>query len=166
MALVVPVAVFLFLKTFGRNEFEVQPLFIDVVPERPSFCPLMDIQVPYHLPPAVQARFHLSGKNQLILYYIGQPDNLLIQRLRNSFSKEELNWFIITPDTLKRIPAENCILMPDDSISFYRLCYLFLPEQKNIVLVDSLARIRGYYGSSREEVDKLLMEASIILKKY
>ncbi|GIV36137.1 MAG: hypothetical protein KatS3mg032_0516 [Cyclobacteriaceae bacterium] len=53
-----------------------------------------------------------------------------------------------------------------DSISYYVECYLFVPEQKDKILVDKAGRIRGYYGTSREEIDKLIMEASIMLKKY
>jgi hypothetical protein len=45
-------------------------------------------------------------------------------------------------------------------------CYLFNTEQKPLLLVDQQGKIRGHYFNTREDVDRLLTEATIILKKY
>jgi hypothetical protein len=38
---------------------------------------------------------------------------------------------------------------------------------RNVVLVDSKKKIRGYYTiGSREEADRLILEMEILLKKY
>jgi hypothetical protein len=164
-ALVIPVVVLLFLKIFGKNEFEVKPLFEDSIPARPAYCPA-EVQIPYKLPSAVLTRFGLVGEAPLVLYYIGKPGRNFLQRLSGAFSEKEVKLVVIADDNTESVPASSRIVMPKDSILFYNTCYFFLPEQKYAVLVDSTARIRGYYGSTREETDKLLMEVSIILKKY
>ena len=33
LALILPICIFLFLKFFGKNEFAVEPLYVDVYPE-------------------------------------------------------------------------------------------------------------------------------------
>lgn len=164
VALVVPVAVLLFLRTFGRNEFEVKPLFNDSLPVRPSYCP--DVQLPYTLPDLVRKRLNFTGKIPLVLYLTEGPDPIFLQRIRSSFNEQELGLVVISDSTLHNSPSGNSISVAADSILLYSRCYLFLPEQKSMTLVDNQGRIRGHYGSSREETDRLLTEAAIILKKY
>lgn len=160
LALVVPVAVFIFLKIFGRNEFEVPPLYTDSLPERPSFC--QPVSVPYAVPESIRARLCFNSRASLNLLWLDKPDEVALQRLQNAFKDHELNNVYFSP------PEGSTACKPDvaDSISYYVECFLFVPEQKNKILVDKAARIRGYYGTSREEIDKLIMEASIMLKKY
>jgi hypothetical protein len=46
-------------------------------------------------------------------------------------------------------------------------CVLLLNKPWTAVLVDAEKQIRGYYApSSREEMDRLKMELSILLKRY
>lgn len=166
VALVAPVAVILFLHIFGRNEFEVTPLFTDSLPHRPSWCP-QDAQVPYVIPRELRPRISLTGNTHLILYCVEEPEALVLQRIEHAFNADELRVAVLSADSIKGTrPNIIYIYMPPDSMSLYYSCYFFLPEQNKMVLVDDSGRIRGYYGSVREDLDKLLMEVTIILKKY
>lgn len=163
--LFVPVAVMLFLKIFGKNEFEVKPFYQDALPERPSYCP-DNVKVPYTVPASILTRLNSTGSSSLVLCWFSKPDNTVLQRIRNSFSEKELAVVAATADLQNGDLLKTSLNIPSDSISFYNSCYIFLPEQKHAVLVDKLGRIRGYYNTTRDEIDRLLVEVSIILKKY
>jgi len=50
---------------------------------------------------------------------------------------------------------------------FWKNCVLFLKGPADMVVVDRRGRLRGQYIlADREEVDRLLTEVSIILKRY
>jgi hypothetical protein len=155
VALAAPVAVAVFLKLFGRNQYDVPPLFTDSLPPIPAHC-LNNPTVPYSIPEKIRIRLGLQGNAPLFLLYTGPADSVELQRLQHTFTEEEVRVVILSAS--KALPA--------DSLEFYKACYLFVKEQNVKILVDSIGQIRGYYGSLREETDKLLMEASIILRKY
>ena len=48
LALLLPVAIFIFLKSFGKNEFEVKPMFQDAV-NQPTDCSSFKYQTPYQV---------------------------------------------------------------------------------------------------------------------
>ncbi|HYG19437.1 MAG TPA: hypothetical protein VD816_10935, partial [Ohtaekwangia sp.] len=51
--------------------------------------------------------------------------------------------------------------------STIRSCIFFLKEPFDVVLVDRKGRIRGEYDADdRDEIDRLITEITIILKKY
>ncbi|GIV36136.1 MAG: hypothetical protein KatS3mg032_0515 [Cyclobacteriaceae bacterium] len=89
VALVVPVAVFIFLKIFGRNEFEVPPLYTESLPQRPPFCKA--VPVPYALPENIRTRMCLNSRASLNLLWLDKPDEVALQRLQNAFENHELN---------------------------------------------------------------------------
>ncbi len=160
-ALVIPVTVFIFLKLFGRNEFEVPPLFTIELPRMPADC-ANPVTVPYKIPDNVRARLGITHLAPLYLITDFPPDEVLTQRLEHAFTRQELK--VIAPILASN--SHDFYSIQPDSLAFIKNCFLFVPEQKDKVLVDSAGQIRGYYGSSREETDKLILEASIILRKY
>jgi hypothetical protein len=55
----------------------------------------------------------------------------------------------------------------DANSSLLRNCIFLMPEESDVVLVDFEKRIRGQYDvSSLEEMDRLIVEMKIILKRY
>lgn len=60
------------------------------------------------------------------------------------------------------------ILERDSSWHRYvKKCVFFMKADSDVVVLDKERRIRGYYvGSSREDVDRLIVELKIMLKKY
>jgi len=50
---------------------------------------------------------------------------------------------------------------------YVKMCLFLMPEELSVVLLDGEGRIRGQYdGSSLEDMDRLMVEMKIILKKY
>lgn len=150
LAFVIPGSVFLFLKKFGKNEFAVTPLYQDAPPVRTPDCPPVG-QGPYRIPPAILQSLGWPDSASLILYFFTEDEQQL-SRVEATFLSPE-----ITP--VKVEPRQ-------DSLALWSRCYLFITEQRPLLLVDQDGRIRGHYGNTREEVDRLLMETAIILKKY
>lgn len=154
LALLLPVCIFLFLKIFGKNEFDVAPLHEQGVPDAPAHCDLT-YSSPYLLPDSVM---RLISKNSnaplVILNFSG--DEAVLQRVYDEVSESEVK--TVYPPALA---------LREEELSFLKSCVLLLNDPYDVVLIDSQRRIRGYYqGSSREEIDRLLIELSIILKKY
>jgi len=75
-----------------------------------------------------------------------------VKRVREEFDEE-----------IQIIYPAGKIAAPDE---FYD-CDLLLQKPLSIVLVDDQRRIRGYYDPQhRDEVDRLIVEMKILLKKY
>src|SRR5882672_9775545 len=69
LALLLPIAVFIFLKSFGKNEFAVQPLFQDSV-SVPIGCSSFSYPVPYVTPDTVLAQvFHEINDSLALLVF-------------------------------------------------------------------------------------------------
>lgn len=150
LAFVIPGFVFFFLKKFGKNEFEVTPLYQDRPPVQVADCPPLD-NVPYRIPETIINALGGFGSSRLVLYCFTNDEQQL-NRVNETFNSDEIRW-------VKVVSLQ-------DSLALWSRCYLFVSEQKPLLLVDKHRRIRGHYFNTREDVDRLLMEAAIILKKY
>jgi len=153
LALILPTCIFLFLKFFGKNEFTVDPYYVDVAPERVDGCTAV-VDLPYSIPDSIMAQ--LPEKNaELILLKFGEFDGESanqIRRLKEEFSNDPLA-FLSLPVTPKSDYWKNCVF--------------FLKEPFDAVMIDRRGVIRGQYSSTeREEMDRLITEVSILLKKY
>ena len=153
LALILPVLIFLFLKFFGKNEFAVKPLFTESNSEIPTGC--LPTTFPYHVPDSVMRQLDIK-EDSLTLVLFGEADEegkIQINRIMDEISKDGIRMI--------RFPA----LGP--KVTQWKKCVFFLAEPLDLVLVDREGLIRGQYTSNdREEVDRLLMEIAIILKKY
>lgn len=152
LALLFPACIFVFLKFFGENEFGVPALYTDVYPEGASECGV-SISLPYQIPDSVQASLQLP-KDSLALIHFGEiteGSEKQLNRVKNEHGKE--------------IKLEFLQLSP--SVSHLKKCIFFLKDPNDLVLVDGEGVIRGQYTTGdREEVDRLLTELTILLKKY
>lgn len=142
VALPLPVLVFLFLKFFGKNEFDVPVYWKDGI--NVSGCnPHLG---PYVLPDsALNAWGWKKEKATLIvLNEAGIKENLA--RVADLFDKGDYA-------TIKVSDVPSCLLLAGDS--------------SKVVLVDDDKRIRGYYTpTTRKETDRLAVELRILLKQY
>lgn len=153
LALLLPVAIFLFLKFFGKNQFDVPPLHQDSV-SNVGNCTI-DYQIPYLLPDSVMDVFRADANVSLYLLNFS-TDSSVLQRVLDEVEKNEV-----------RITSASSLQAAFPDMSFFKSCILLLRSSDDIVLIDNQSRIRGYYQSSdREEIDRLLVEINIILKKY
>ena len=154
LALALPVLIFVFLKFFGKNEFNVEPLFAEG-PPAVSGCP-ESVSSQYYLSAELLTGSGWSTADSLTLIMVGndRQRNAFEDRLREDFTATEIK---IT--SISGISA--------DSLQELRTCHFFMNEPYDLLLVDKQRRIRGIYqAENREEIDRLLVEARIILKKY
>jgi len=152
LALVFPICIFLFLKFFGKNEFNVQPLYTTEYPAIEAGC--RAVKIPYSVPDSVMIQLPFENADLLLLKF-GSPGSESanqIRRIQEEFTNDPVKVFVGT-DTQQTIS--------------WRRCVFFLKEPFDLVLVDRQGVIRGQYTSDdREEVDRLVTELSILLKKY
>lgn len=144
LALALPGLIYVFLRQFGRNEFDLQVYYREDVPV--TSCD-KTLPIPYLIPDSVLAKplkvanlFYLEGDSET-------ESNL--NRLSDEISAE----LYYTKKVERR----------DDVLG----CALALKEPWTVVMIDSMRQIRGYYApSTREEFDRLKMEMDILLKRY
>jgi hypothetical protein len=152
LALLFPACVFVFLKFFGRNEFSVPPLYSETYPIAMEECGTT-VTLPYHIPENLISSF-FTDEDSLVLIHFGEfktDSKKQLERVSNEFQKGV---------KLQTIPMS-------DSVMNMRKCVFFLDDQFDLVLLDRAGLIRGQYISNdREEMDRLLTELAILLKKY
>jgi hypothetical protein len=147
LVFILPVIVFVFLKMFGKNEFEI-PVFHSKKVAAVSGCN-DGFAVPYTLPDSIL--YSIGWKNAeatLILFSTMEKEGIM--RLKERYSSTKLHIITMSENDLKRLR-----------------CPFLLPDKFGSVLVDNKRQIRGYYQlTTREETDRLLVELSILLKEY
>ena len=149
VGLVLPVGIFVFLKIFGENKFEVVPLFQTDIPKLSANCP--DLQAPYQIPPSIVTLF-VSDGNQLGVVVVGEIGTAPL-RIIEQFGKE--------PILISEV--ENSTAMMGLQL---KDCVFLLDEPYDMVLIDKDGYIRGQYSSAdRDEIDRLILEVAIILEK-
>jgi hypothetical protein len=149
LAFILPIFVFIFLKFFGKNQFEI-PVFHSKKVEMVSGCDYQYV-APYILPDSVLSTIGWkNGPATLIIY--SNIVGLEVKRLSEEFE----------PSMLQVVSITN-----DDRASKLKNCVFLLPTTSNAVLVDQKKQIRGYYQlTNRDEVDRLMVEVSILLNDY
>ena len=153
LAFLLPVCIFLFLKFFGKNEFAVEPLYSTIAPDVQEGC--APVSIPYYVPDSITNALSF-GNDSLVLVIFGKPDKegaTQLMRIDEEFPEDRIQQKIITD--------------ADPHFSSWKKCIFFLKEPFDVILVDRKGVIRGQYVSNdREEIDRLLTEIAIILKKY
>lgn len=154
LALGGPVLVFLFLKTFGTNEFRVTPLHVTAPVYAPDGCPYA-YAAPYRVPDSVTNALGMNTSDSLFVVYFDSTDVAAMNRVRTEFDEAPVDF--VTPD---RIAGQF-------DPGWLRRCALLMRGDTAVALLDRHNRIRGnYYGPNRDEIDRLVVEMKIILKMY
>lgn len=147
LALLLPVCIFVFLKFFGKNEFDVPAFYQEEKPEAPSDCSY-EYSMPYVIPDSVMTSVVKDDSKTLYLIHFSSPENL--SRVVENYGSDI-----------------NVVNDPDLGTASIRKCVFLMNEKQDVILIDKQKRIRGYYDSKdREEIDRLLLELDILLKKY
>jgi hypothetical protein len=150
LALLLPVGIFIFLKVFGKNEFDVPAYYQDKAPNVSASCQY-DYSSPYRVADSVISRLEAKQRNKLYLIHFSD----LTSRMKQEIVHKEVSF----------IPAND--LADQVGMGSLKTCVLLVPGTEDLVIVDMDGKIRGYYTSTnREEVDRLLLELEILLKKY
>jgi hypothetical protein len=153
LVLALPTCVFVFLKIFGSNEFDVPLLYDKGVAVKPEEC-----NVTYNQPYIVA--------DTIIQKMSAEEAFLRIINFADASARLE--------EIRKEFVADDVVLLHHSAISnayqdsnFLQRCVFLTTAPNTIVLIDKERRIRGHYnGADRDELDRLQAEIKIILKKY
>ena len=113
LALILPVCIFLFLKFFGKNEFEVKPLFLDSAPPVVTGCPA--VAVPYVVDDSIRTQLTFGSDSLLIILfsYETQPITNQVRRIE---------------DEVENLPVRPLTLSESDRHLFWKQCVFCLKE--------------------------------------
>lgn len=154
LALLLPGTIFVFLKLFGRNEFQVPVLHENSIPRRGDNCDFT-YNIPYRVADSVIRAVDPEKDDSV---YVFNFDNSLDDAM-NRISVEFRN----DPVTV----VNTADLPPKFDAGVLRECVLLMNFDTAVAMLDSRNRIRGYYeASDRDEVDRIIVEIKILLKKY
>lgn len=154
LALLLPVAVFVFLKIFGRNEFTVPVMHQEGMIEAPANCDFT-YETPYLIPDSLVSDLNFQDRDSVYVFYFDPSLTTPMNRI-----SVEFKWASVKVVTPSDFHGRTDLRSIND-------CVLLIPPEASVALVDHKNRIRGYYdGTDRDEVDRLIVEIKIILKQY
>ncbi|MEJ1237843.1 hypothetical protein WBG78_06940 [Chryseolinea sp. T2] len=184
LVFILPIAVFVFLKLFGRNEFDVAPLYVSEVPSLRAECGFKPA-APYFVEDSIQRYFNISADSLTVIFFgplSGEAQNQL-DRVREQTAPDPVQILdaatigVPLPDVTSNATfgtdtsshQDGSIiraLSPAEAVAL-KHCVFFLDSVKDVVMLDRQGAIRGQYAAAdRDEIDRLLTEITIILKKY
>ncbi len=156
LALLLPGLIFIFLKRFGKNEFDIPLYYQHSADSLNALCGTV-YSKPYSLPDSVLRKIGWKRSSATLFVFDSVGiDKKAANRISETFSDAEYRIMKINPSQFSSLIYKR-----------WTSCVFFVAPPWNVVLTDSQNRIRGYYSfGSREEVDRLIMEMKILLKKY
>jgi hypothetical protein len=161
LALLLPGIIFVFLKYFGKNEFAIPVYYQNGIDSVSVICG-GDYAKPYLLPDSILQSIGADKKHaRVVVFEPTQTTRTELNRLTDIFRPEEF--------TMTEVIVRQGDSFGISEIRYRRWtsCIFFIREPYNAVLVDEENKIRGYYAvDSREEMDRLILEMQILLKKY
>ena len=149
VALALPGLIFIFLKIFGKNHFDIPVYYKNGISDSLRECSGMH-HGQYTLPDSVLAIFSNKNAEASLFVDASERSNKELEKLKQSFENQLqiISLEGIEPARLNRI----------------KKCNLLLKEPWKAVLIDNQKRIRGYYAfNSLEETDRLNVEVEILL---
>lgn len=194
LILAVPVFLYLFLQGFGTNEYDVPVINKNGIgencPDNKDPSKVDDFSfIDYSTGDSISSQAFEKKITVLHFIPISCRDSCLrtmesLQRVAKTFSGEKIQIFSIAAlpkDSLSKL--KNFQEQFNADFSYWHWWYgskndLYefqkceigydkseIPRLNQLVLVDELARVRGFYpGFSREEVDRFILEIRILLK--
>ncbi len=152
-ALALPVLIFIFLKLFGKNQFDIPVYYKDSLPKLSTECN-ETIRPPYFLPDSLLMAIQWDEDVMLLLSGATDEEQIELNRLVKEAKLDGLQ--VISLDNIEASRLQR-----------WKSCVLFLKEPWKAVLVDNKKQIRGYYAlNTLEEIDRLGVELEILLKRY
>lgn len=152
LAFVLPGLIFIFLKIFGNNQFDIPVYYKDGLNDAPTECHRSS-KGQYYLSDSVLNK--VKWTKGAVLWISGLTSDEKKELIRGLESGKPVGLQLINLDSLGGGGWENV-----------KACDLLMKKPWNAVLTDDQKRIRGYYSlSSREELDRLEIELEILLKK-
>ncbi len=161
LALLFPGIIFVFLKFFGKNEFAIPVFYQNGIDSVSVICG-GDYSKPYNLPDSVLVAIGAQKKQtRVVVFEPTETSRTELKRLTDIFSLEE---FTKTEIIIQQGDSAG---ISEARYTRWATCVFLIKKPYNAVLVDDENRIRGYYAvDRREEMDRLILEMQILLKKY
>ena len=160
LALFVPVVIYLFLQSFGENQYQLSILYQDEVPQ---YAGCKEVSAPYRLPKA----YYEGVEYDAILIDVRLGDknagfiNNELARVRQYFGDPAFQYKLFGVDGQGEIPERYST--QSDLIENVRCILLYETNNSFITLVDKQGRIRSYFDSSKkQEFDRLITEIEIL----
>ncbi|HNT50749.1 MAG TPA: hypothetical protein PLM56_01310 [Cyclobacteriaceae bacterium] len=149
LALLLPGLIFVFLRKFGKNEFNIPVYYEAGVEGTSGTCgPYL---APYKVADSVLQIIGKANSPILVVTDTSAEVKRNLTHLKSEFG-----------DTFSLTTSEA-----DARWLFWVDCVFLLQKPWTAVLIDAQGRIRGYYApASREEADRLMVELRILLKQY
>lgn len=142
LSLVLPVFVFLFLKFFGKNQFDLPVLHVNAT-TWPSDCS-HPTQFPFKINSSTVEGIS-SGKPAIIIR--GTQDQEAEQRIPVEIDTTQVS--------ILRLPSS------------FNVCLIGATPEVMAVLVDGQGNIRSVFNKlNRDETDRLILETKILIKDY
>ena len=154
LALLFPATIFVFLKLFGRNEFQVPVLHENSVPDVNAKCNF-SYNIPYRIADSVVSSLDPNRNDSVYVVNFDRRFDEALSRISVEFKNDPVAVF--TSSDMEKGPEAPVL----------RECVFLMQADTSIAVFDNRKRIRGYYdGGDRDEVDRMIVEIKIILKQY
>lgn len=177
LALLLPVLIFLFLKSFGKNEFDVPVLFADSVTV-PTACTTYSYKAPYLIPDSVLQKISWNKNDSLTILVFDDGDKvnqherkIHLTRIFTEFKNEPLHVVhVYNTEAVADATSDRLAILTLNEAEFLRIrnCIFLLDDKNDAVIIDRQKRIRGQYNlTKRDDADRMIMqEMNILFKRY
>lgn len=161
--LAIPLAIFIFLRIFGENQFDIPVYYESGVDKEYAGCNYPDGQylVPDSLTAGAGASLFMFFKNDGN-YSINALNNQL-NRLTELYAEDTPKVTIFATDSLPETEV-NVDYLLKEGIQPVMQCAFVTDTYNQFILVDTERRIRGYYDTDLGEMDRLVVEIKILLE--
>lgn len=163
ITLIIPLAIFVFLRLFGKNHFDI-PIYYE-----------HGVEVKFDGCSNSKDQFHVSDtlvskdRPTLVMFYRQRQDfdqNILanqLERLHELYGNALPQVVLYTSEALDR---DGTVVkqLETDQLESVMHCGFATDTLNQYILTDSQRRIRGYYSTDLEEVDRLVVEIKILLE--
>jgi protein SCO1/2 len=152
LALLLPILFSVFLKYFGKSEFNIPVYYETEVDSLGHECGYQ-YKIPYAVPDSLLVKL-VGGAGHVIMITI------------DSTAGTKKNFERINED-VGNTSYQFVVLKNDSLTDKWKSCFFFLKKPWTTLLIDERNRVRGYYApGTREETDRLMVELKILLKQY
>lgn len=167
--LVIPLLIAVFLKIFGNNEFDI-PVYYETGTGH-SFKECTDSgNEHFFATELIQDKTQPDNVSLLIFFEEDEnfSDNQLaniISRIQDTFGDESVEKILYSKqnDDNQNDDLDKIISLTENEFINKMHCHAVTDTVNQFILVDKTARIRGYYGVELDEVDRMIVEAKILL---
>lgn len=160
--LAIPLSIFIFLRIFGENKFDIPIQHTDGVKDKIGECDYGNGQ--FLVPDS------LLGSSGLFVVFIYEARELSpntldnqYERIRELFKSNMPEMKVFTSDNIT-LDNVDIIKYPEQTLQQVMNCGFVTNIPNQYILIDAKRRIRGYYSTELDEVDRLIVEIKILIQ--